>query len=491
MVSDGISAQIIKTTFQVIGNRFLDVINASLQAGVFPNIWKNSVITPVPKITNTVLCEQHRPINALPICEKILELVVKEQLMDYCMTSNILIPMQSGFREAHSCESTLQCILSDWVNEIDCNNIIMAVFLDFKRAFETIDRSLLIKQLKNIGICGKTLEWFKSYLSNRNQQTKFGMSVSSEQQTTYGVPQGSVLGPILFIIFINDIVKSVVNCNIHLFADDTMLYITGKNIKDMVNTMNNELENVYKWLCDNNLKVNIDKCKCMVLGKKYKLKTSDNRYAIKINNEVIERVSEIKYLGIVLDEQLNFKSHVNYIIRKIANKTNFLRRIVSMFTRLTIYKSIIAPHFEYCSTLLLYINNNELQRLQKIQNKAMRVILQCNRYTPINVMLRTLNFMNVKQRILLRTLQFIFKIKNGILPEYLFNKIIYVGDTHNYNSRSKNDLYIRKHNSMLASKSLLCRGFKEYNSLPSEIKNCSILIQFTALCVNYIRNLDV
>lgn len=232
----------------------------------------------------------------------------------------------------------------------------------------------------------------------------------------------------------------------------------------------------------------------MIIGKKHKLNKIENE-TIKLNYETLEKVKEIKYLGVILNEHLSFKSNVAFIVKKIAKKTNFLRRIsndMSVFTRLTIYKSIIAPHFEYCATLLLYLNNNELQVLQKMQNKAMRVILHCNRYTPINDMLQTLNFMNVRQRILLRTLQFVYKIRNSILPSYLCNRAIYADDIHDHNTRGRNDLYIERHYSLLAGKSLFCKGFKEYNNLPSEIKNSSgSLKQFSHLCVIYIRNLPV
>lgn len=493
--SDGISTKIIKTSFEVIGNRFLDVINNSLQTGTFPNKWKSSLVTPIPKVINTVSSEQHRPINSLPICEKILELTVKEQLISHCEKNNIIIPVQSGFREGHSCESALQCILEDWVKAIDADNIILAVFLDFKRAFETIDRGLLLLKLKEIGICGAVHRWFSSYLNERSQRTKFGVSVSNEKETENGVPQGSVLGPVLFIIFINDIVRSITNCKIHLFADDTMLYIAGENVEDIVRIMNDELNNLYMWLCDNNLKVNINKCKWMMLGKKQKLNKTVCMGPITINNQTIERVTEIKYLGVVLDENLSFKQNVNYIVKKVAKKINFLRRLstnISIFARLTIYKAIIAPHFEYCSTLLLYLNINELQILQKMQNRAMRVILQCNRYTPINNMLQTLNFMTVKQRILLKTLQFIYKIKNGMLPSYLYDRVIYVRDVHSYNTRRTNDLHVERHHSLVASKSLFCKGFKEYNSLPNEIKNLNGSVQhFTNVCTKYIKTLPM
>ncbi|KAJ8983458.1 hypothetical protein NQ317_013333 [Molorchus minor] len=161
--SDGIPTNIIKTSFEVIGNRFLDVINSSLQTGNFPNTWKSSLVSLVPKVVNSILAEQHQPINSLPIPEKILEITVKEQLVNYCNTSNIIIPVQSGFREAHSCESALQCILEEWVKEIDDNKIVLAVFLDFKRAFETVDRKLLLLKLEGLGIGGtkKNIHWIK------------------------------------------------------------------------------------------------------------------------------------------------------------------------------------------------------------------------------------------------------------------------------------------------------------------------------------------
>lgn len=493
--SDGISTKIIKTSFEVIGNRFLDVINNSLQTGIFPKKWKSSLVTPIPKVTNTVLCEQHRPINSLPVGEKILEMTVKEQLISHCQKNNIIIPVQSGFREGHSCETALQCIMEDWVKAIDVGNIIVAVFLDFKRAFETIDRGLLLLKLQEIGICGTVHRWFSSYLNDRRQRTKFGVSVSSEKETEYGVPQGSVLGPVLFTIFINDIVRSTTNCKVHLFADDTMLYIEGKNVDDIIRTMNDELNNLYMWLCDNNLKVNIDKCKWMILGKKDKLNKIVYMNSITINNQTIEKVSEMKYLGVILDENISLKQNVNYIVKKVAKKVNFLRRLsknISMFARLTIYKTIIAPHFEYCSSLLLYLNNNEMQILQKMQNKAMRVILQCNRYTPINSMLQILNFMTVRQRVLLKTLQLIYKIKNGMVPSYLYEKITYVRDIHSHNTRRTNDLHVDRHHSLLASKSLFCKGLKEYNNLPNEIKNVNqSLKHFTNSCVKYIKTLPM
>lgn len=487
---DGISTRIIKTAFEVIGNRFLDVINSSLQKGICPNNWKISVVTPIPKILNTIICEEFRPVNTLPVYEKTLELVVKEQLIKHCMDNDILIENQSGFRESHSCETALQFIISDWVKTISKNQIIVAVFLDFKRAFETVNRKLLLSKLEKMGIRGTVLVWIESYLTGRRQKTRYINSASNVMDNDFGVPQGSVLGPLLFVLFINDIVKSIKNCKVHLFADDTLIYLYGENINDVINAVNQDLKDIFFWLCDNSLKVNIDKCKYMILGKKHVLSRLQMGDSIVLNNKKLEKVSEIKYLGFIIDESLTFKCNSDYIIKKVAKKIYFLRRIsnyLSMFSRILVYKTIIAPHFEYCATLQLYLNNNDIQKLQKMQNKAMRIILKCNRYTPIDTMLNVLNFLNVRQRIVLKALQFIFKIKHGMAPRYLCDKLSFVRDTHGYNTRSVNDMVVERYDNLMESKSLFCKGIQLFNSLPKEIKYCEKYTIFIKLCVSYIK----
>lgn len=192
--TSGVSTKIFKDAFYVMGNRMLDIINASLNQGVFPQSWKTSVVLPIPKVTNSTRCDEFCPINTVPVYEKLLEVTVKDQLLDFCEKNDILVPNQSGFRRNHSCESVVMNICSVFANEMDNGNYVLAVFLDFKRAFETINRDILLIKLEQIGLNGSVLKWFKSYLDDTFQVVKFREAVSKCMIVKHGVPQGTILG---------------------------------------------------------------------------------------------------------------------------------------------------------------------------------------------------------------------------------------------------------------------------------------------------------
>lgn len=489
---DGVTLKIIKYAFEVIGNRLVDVINVSLEKGHFPRIWKLSTIIPTEKINNTNICSEFRPVNSLPIPEKLLEMVVKEQLLEFIQDNNILISEQSGFRKNHSCETALQFLLNQWKIDISNNLVIGVVFLDFKRAFETVNRNLLIMKLKKYGIEGIVLTWFISYLENREQMVKYSNSYSQNMDIKHGVPQGSVLAPILFILYINDISNYCKKCNIKLFADDTMLYVAGK-VEDIQSKLNEDLKNICEWTCDNSLKLNLNKTKFMLIASRNKLnkfKQDGIKLSIIIDDCQIERVNKFKYLGVIIDCELNFNSHCEYIKNKMAKKVGLMFRLnnkISMYSKLIIYKSMISPHIDYCGTILIYLNKQQIQLLQKVQNRSMRAILSCNRYTPINTMLNVLNLMNIEQRIAYNTLMFVFKMKNGSMPSYLTNNLMYVIDVHSHKTRAtvNNDFYINVEH--VQSNTLLGKGLAWFNQLPNLLKDCNNMCTFKRLCIEYIK----
>lgn len=374
---------------------------------------------------------------------------------------------------------------------MDKNDIIVAVFLDLRRAFETVNRTLLLKKLCKIGFSGNVLKWFNSYLNDRVQNVKYGNAVSKSLNCNYGVPQGTVLGPLLFILYINDIVKYVKNCKICMFADDMMLYVSGSDIHKMIETINKDLDTLYSWLSDNSLCLNINKSKFIVIGNKIKIANLQYNVQVKIKSTILEQVREIKYLGILIDENLNFRKHLNCIMSKISRKVYFLTRIskhVSIFSKSLLYKALILPHINFCSTILFNLPLNEQQKLQKLQNRAMRAILKCNRYTPINIMLETLNFMNIKQLITYRTFDFIYKIKYKMVPTYLTDNVKFVSDVHNYSTRGKNetDFYVDKCNTSKCLNNLCRKGLIMYNSLTPEIKCCENYVKFKRLLYIYV-----
>ena len=367
--------------------------------------------------------------------------------------------------------------------------MIGVVFLDFKRAFETINRQLLVLKLKKYGLGQIILKWFDDYLSNRVQVTKYG-ETSKPRKTVYGVPQGTVLGPTLFILYINDLVKIVQKCKIQLFADDTVIYVMGNNAQEIQDTLNFEINKVYEWLNNNCLQLNITKTKSMLI-RNCRLNITIN-LNVKINNVMIEKVHKFKYLGCIIDENLAFSDHCKYITNKIAKKVNLLGRMsktLSPWAKLIIYKTIIAPHFYFCSTLLFLINRAEMEELQKTQNKALRIILNCNRYTRRTDMLNCTGLLSVRQTIMCNTLIFIYKILNQLVPKNLLDKCKFVREVHEHNTRSRNNFYLAKMNNNYHQNNIFHKGLKQYNELPECIKNSKTLSEFRRDCRQYVKEI--
>lgn len=220
-------------------------------------------------------------------------------------------------------------------------------------------------------------------------------------KTKHGVPQGSVLGPLLFTIYINDMVQICPEgCNIKMFADDTLIYVKGGGSVEIESKLNAVLPIVEKWLNTNKLKMNANETKFMII-KSVRKKLKGNIIVKCLDGTMIERVENTKYLGVIIDSGLRFEDHCDYVLKKIGKKVSFLNKIgndITGYARCTVCKTIIAPHFEYCATLLMAMGETQLTKLQRAQNRAMRMILKCDRYTRVERMLQTLRFMSVRQR---------------------------------------------------------------------------------------------
>lgn len=468
------NSKILRLSFEVIGDKFLDLINTSLEKGCFPKKWKLSTIVPIEKVRRTRQCEEYRPINMVPTYEKLLETVANNQMREYVEQERLLTNFQAGFRRKHSCESALQTVISRWKSALSEGRVVGVVFIDFRRAFETINRELLILKLQKYGIEGSVLKWFTEYLQARSQQTKYNGEVSTVKENKHGVPQGTVMGPDLFVLYINDIVNVINNCELQLFADDTILFIESEDVESVVQKINGDLVRLYKWLCSNSLSVNVNKTKVMILKSRYNLIDTYNHSDFLIDNKKIVQVKEFKYLGVVIDENLTFTNHADYIIKKVTKKINYLCRIgrnLSSWSKLLIFKTIVLPHFNYCSTIMYMFQKGDVEVLQRRQNCALRHILGCNRRTRVRDMLEATKLLSVKQNILLNTMTVIYKIKNGMYPEHILEKLQLVSDIHNYNTRGRQNFYVACVHSSFAQNSLFHKGLVDFNNLPDCIKN--------------------
>lgn len=485
--ADGIDLKLVDDAMPCVGPTLLEIINESFQTGIFPDIWKTTSVTPIPKVNNTKNCDEFRPINMLPTLEKIVEHAAKEQLEYFLETYGVLTERQSGFRRKHSCETALNLVLSEWKEEVECNRKVAAVFLDLKRAFEIVDRDRLLVKLRGYGVRGTVLKWFKSYLTDRKQVTRYDGVNSRSRCVGLGVPQGSVLRPLLFVIYINDVVCATTNCRVNLFADDTLVSISDTDVNTAVNKLNSELKIIAKWLKVNKLKLNTGKTKAMVIYSSAIANINE-----KVDGENIDYVNEINYLGVIIDNKLSFTKYVDCIVKKVAKKINFFGRIsvkLGLWAKILVYKTIIAPHFDYCSTVLFLVNEGDMYKLQKLQNRAMRVILRCSKYTKTSLMLDALQWLSIKETVYFNTLIIIFKIVKNLLPSYLSRFIVYTYNVHNYGIRSAGNFRLDLNRKVCSQNSLFYKGLKLFNNMPSDARQVDKISGFRKYCSGYVRHM--
>ena len=431
---------ILKCVISEYSEQIVEIMNESLRSGIYPTVWKYTVVVPIPKVKNSINVVDMRPINMAPVMSKILQNIVKKQLESHIKSNNILSKFQSAFREKHSCETALKLVINNWKETMEEKKVIVAAFIDLKIAFETVVVEIMLQVLHKYGIDGVVLDWFKDWMTNRTQIVKFKNTISSARKVEIGIPQGVPLSCPLFNLYFNDIVEFVENCVLNLFADDALLWTASYSLDEAILNIQNDLNRINNFLKMCKLKINIEKTNFMIITRKAHADSTN----ITIDDIPIRQVNVVKYLGVMIDNRLSLKQNTEFVIKKIAKKTGFLMRNsrkMDKATKLLLYKSIVGPHLDYCSTILYLCNNSEISELQKLQNRALRAILKEDRYASIDAMLKATNLLDVKQRICYNVLILIYKAKNNLLPDYLCERLRYVRQAQPYTLR--NNSYFR------------------------------------------------
>jgi hypothetical protein len=445
---------------------FTNLLNMSLERGHVPSIFKHSTITPIQKVANSTRVGDLRPINTLSVFSQILERIVKDQLLEHFESNSLFTSKQSGFRKFHSCETSISFVVSEWVDALDKNKAVIAVFLDFKRAFETINRNLLLHKLEHYGCDPIVLSWFSSYLTNRFQQTKFNGVLSELLPIIFGVPQGSVLSCLLFIIFINDLINVLEFCHVKFFADDSLIYIIcdSANLDDSIHKLNSDLAKIYDWLCYSKLSLNIAKTKAMIITSKKVSPVPVSQ--IMINDSPIEIVRSMKYLGILIDDNLTFQQQYDELLKKLNKKFYVFKRCsakLNFESKKTFVRSLVFSHFNYCSTISFLFTDSQLDEFQKVLNRFMRVILRCDNLTPRQQMLDQLEWLSVKQLLNYNVLLFFHRLVLYESPSYLFTKLRKASDVHRYHTRRPDDFVLPNYTKPSSQNSFFYKGTKLYN----------------------------
>lgn len=423
----------------------------------------------------------------LPCIERLIEKLVHRQFNGFIQSNGLLNKHQSGFRAQHSCESAINDVLCDWREAQNTSKIIIAIFLDFQRAFETIDPDLLVYILKQYGVQEMALKWFESYLKNRKQTVKIGDTISNELENNLGVPQGSILGPLLFILYINFISSCLKYCSVKMFADDTLVYLVADSAEEAMQKINEDLILLYDKLCQYKLKLNVEKTKVVVITNK---KIEKNNINIFMNGTRLDIESEIKYLGVIIDNELKFDKNIDHVCKKIGIKVNVLSRLrneLNTRQKIHLYKTLIQPHFTYCASILYLSSDASINRLQNLQIKCMRQILSANKTITVETLFENLNFMNVNQTIVFRTLLFIYKIVKGQAPSYLTDRIKCRNEIHKRNLRNGDEIEVTTAMKACSQNSLFYKGIRLFNSIPKVIRDAENFAKLEKLLETHVR----
>ena len=304
-----------------------------------------------------------------------MERIVHRQVYKYLREHNLITSEQFGFRPNLSTNVALTRVTEEILLNIDNKLTTGAVFIDLRKAFDTVDHTLLIAKLKNIGFSASVINWFTSYLSSRTAVTSINNIKSTPKPVTVGVPQGSILGPLLFLIFINDLPQCLKHCKSILYADDTLLYYSTKTENELQDKINEDLNSLSQWLNNNLLTLNYEKTKFMIFYNKNQSTNVD----IAIQNEKVSQETSFRYLGVTLSSDLTWHDHIDNMITKINQRLGVLRRVkefLNLDTRCVLYTSLVLPLFDYANTIWGDKNNSVLMNsLQVLENKAAKIIL--------------------------------------------------------------------------------------------------------------------
>ena len=452
---DGLSTKLLKNIKTVLLKPITLIVNQMINTGIFPDKLKIAKINPIYKKDDETLFTNYRPISLLPSISKIFERVLFQQVYEYFQQKKLFYSSQYGFFTEHSAEYATIELVDKIITQMDKMDTPIGIFNDLTKAFDTIDHSILIQKLRYYGFNEMSLNLMQSYLTGRVQYVQMNDVKSNYCSVTTGIPQGSILGPLLFIIYMNDIAEASDLFDFILYADDTSLTTTIKVImkkdKDLQMSVNTELNKIKVWLDLNKLSLNIKKTKYMVF---HTINKRIPKFDIQIEGVNIEKVSEFNFLGITIDDQLKWNKHIDKISNKISRNIgilNSLKHFLPLSTKLTIYNSLVLSHINYGLLLWGY----SCKRVITLQKKAIRTITLSKYNAHTEPVLKHLKLLKVDDLLKLQTLKLYYKYRQKQLPVYLSNlPFNFNYETHRYNTRIRNHIHLGKPAHAFAAKTV-------------------------------------
>ena len=473
---DNINARVLKELHDVIIEPLTLLFNNSLNQGMVPQEWKKALVPPIHKKGNKKLASNYRPVSLTSITCKMMEKIMYSFIIDHIYANNYFSNFQHGFMKGRSTTSQLLEIMDHWTESFDLDTQIDCIYLDFKKAFDSVSHELLIHKLKSYNISDAMITWLSSFLNNRKQSVRINGSTSSWTSLTSGVPQGSIIGPLMFLLFVNDI-PQITSSNIMLFADDTKLWRLIKSIDD-VNILQEDLAKIVEWCQKWKLHLNVKKCKYMAIGRNILYKHNYYMNQIKIENVEFE-----KDIGVIFDNELEFDRHITEKINKAHSIYGMLRRTFKHLdekTFIPLFKSMSRSQLDYASVIWNPYKEKYNEQIEKVQRRATKTLPNLKHLSYVE-RLKKLKLPCLKYRRIRGDLIEVYKIITGSYDEHILKNIL----------KTKEDSGVRHsrrgHNFMLKTQTYKTKYRKNFfslritniwNKLPHHVVNASSLNSF-------------
>lgn len=470
------------------------ILNTSITSGMFPSVWKQAQITPLPKKNNPSSLSDYRPISILPFLSKLLERLVHHQLTSFLIRHNLLNPFQSGFRPGHSTVSALVKITDDIRKGMEGAKLTMLSLLDFSNAFNNVDFDILLGLLRSLNISPTVLDWFRSYLFGRRQCVRVDEKFSSWCNTNAGVPQGGVLSPLLFSIFINSISQQL-SSSYHLYADDLQIYTQAplEDLSTAIEVTNSDLRKISDWSNSYGLRINPAKTQTIIIGSSRMVSKIDwfRLPQVLFDGTSIQISDTVKNLGILMDKKLSWVPQIAETSRKLFASASSLRRLrnfLPITTKIALAQSLLLPILDYADAAYLDLTEEQLNKLERLQNYCIRFIYGVRKYDHISEFRNKLKWLPIRFRRNTHILSLLYNILfNPSTPPYLKELFRFTHVTHSLNLRSSETLLLKMpvHTTSFYDKSFTVQAIRLWNALPLDIKRAKSLQIFKSMLKNY------
>lgn len=483
---DNLSADLLKANIGSFSNMLSKLFNRILVTGTYPNVLKIAKVTPIFKSGDTYDPSNYRPISTLSVINKIFEKLLTNRLANFFSANNVLYKLQYGFRDGCGTSNAIVELIDDLICEIDQKKIVGGLFIDLKKAFDTINHDILLKKLERYGIRGLANDLIKSYLSERKQFVVLNGVRSSLRTIDIGVPQGSNIGPLLFLIFINDLGNLKLYGTPRLFADDTALFYPHFRIQSIIKDIESDLATLLEFFNGNHLSLNLSKTKYMVF---HSLRKSIPQHSDPcINNFHIEKVPSFKYLGLHIDSCLTWDTHIKHVSNKISSLCGLMKRVRSFVPNevlLQFYNACIHSIIQYLIIVWGHAAKSKLKRVQTLQNRCVKVIFNLPHLYP-TTSLYTSQHHKIIPILGLRDCQTIMYVHNSLFNHSFRKNIIFSTRATLQNTRHANELVKSRAYTNIGLTRIKHYGPSKFNALPSDLKVIHNCILFKSKLKQYI-----